>query len=480
VIANVFLGLYRVADGGVTVPGMAQDCTVSDDGLIREFTLREDIQWYGRGSFTAGCTADDVVFAFQRLMSPELESARAKEYYFIKNAEAINTGKIKDLSQLGVEATDKYKLKITLNERRSDLQAMLAAPPAMPCNREYYELTEGQYGLVGDLTGSNGAFYVSRWHYDKWTKNGNFIELKRNPLNAGALGTAPSMVTCNINADACGWFEAGDVQVCRTSDAEKIMRYTGRYGYNTYSTAVWGVIFNTHGVFESSDLRKALAGCVRADFSGDIYTAADRVIPDGIKLGGGGDYRTLAGVPEAEACTESELTARRENALREVQSGRLSGVHILMPEGTSLRQSVGSFIQAWQHEFGIYCMISELPYSEYIAALSSGDFEIALVRLSGGAGGAVSYPAVFSSSSVLNYAGVSSRRLDDLISGVLTAPDDKTAAGYCLEAERLIMDSGWFAPLCFGKEYVFRAQGVENVGYDPFSGTYLFGNAVKK
>ncbi len=479
IIANVFLGLYRTADGGETVPGMARECTVSDDGLVWEFTLREDIHWYGRDNFTVGCTADDFVFAFERLMSPELGSVRAKEYYFIKNAEEINSGKIKDLSQLGVEAEDKYKLKITLNERRTDMREMLAAPPAMPCNREYYELTEGQYGLVGDWVGSNGAFYVSRWHYDKWTKNGNFIELKRSGVNAEALGTAPRMVTYNINADACEWFDAGDVQVCRTADSERIMRYSGRYPYNTYQTAVWGVMFNTRGVFESSDLRIALAGCVRADFDGEIYTAADRIVPDGIKIGGE-DYRALAGRPDAAVFSQSDILARGERAVREVHTGALSGVRILMPEGTSLRQSVGSFIQEWQHDFGIYCMISELPYSEYISALSSGDFDIALVRLSGGNSGAVSYPGTFSSASALNYAGVSSRKLDDIISGALTAPDSASAARYCLEAEQLVMDSGWFAPLCFEKEYVFRAQGVENVGYDPFSGIYLFGGALKK
>ncbi|MCR4779489.1 MAG: hypothetical protein K5876_00185 [Ruminiclostridium sp.] len=479
IIANVFLGLYRVADGGEIVPGLAEECTVSDDGLVWEFRLREDIRWYGTDNFTAPCTADDLVFAFERLMSPELDSGRAKEYYFIKNAEAIHKGRLRDMSQLGVEAVGEYKLKITLNERRSDMKAMLAAAPAMPCNREYYELTEGQYGLVGDWVGSNGAFYVSRWHYDKWTKNGNFIELKRNSLNAEALGTAPRSVTYNINADAGEWFEADDVQVCRTADSDRIMRYSGRYPYNTYSTAVWGVMFNTRGVFESSDLRIALAGCVHADFGGEIYTAADRIVPDGITVNGE-DYRALAGCPDNGVYSRSDIIARGERAMREIKPGALSGVRILMPEGTSLRQSVGSFIQEWQHNFGVYCMISELPYSEYISVLSSGDFDIALVRLSGGSGGAVSYPGTFSSASALNYAGVSSRKLDDILSGALTAPDSAAAARYCLEAEQLVMDNGWFAPLCFEKEYVFRAKGTENVGYDPFSGIYLFGGAVKK
>lgn len=479
IIANVFYGLYRVSDGGEIVPAMAETCAVSEDGLVWQFKLREGIFWYGKDNFAAECTADDFVFAFERLMSPELNSARAKEYYFIKNAEPINKGRLKDLSQLGVEATGKYGLKITLSERRSDMTAMLAAAPAMPCNREYYELTEGQYGLVGDCVGSNGAFYVSRWHYDKWTKNGNFIELKRSGLNAEALNTAPKGVTYNINADAAEWFAAGDVQVCRTADAEKIMKFSGRYEYSTYSTGVWGVIFNTKGVFESRDLRLALGAFVKAEFDGSIYTAADRIVPDGIKVSGG-DYRALAGSPEASPYTQSELIERGEKAMRELPQGSLSGVRLLMPEGTSLRQAAGSFIQEWQRKYGIYCMISELPYSEYISALASGNFDIALYRPGGGSAGAVAYLNAFSSSSAENYAGIADRKLEDILNSAITADSAASAARYCLEAEQLIIDNGLFAPLCFETEYVFRAGGVSGVGYDPFSGIYLFADALKK
>lgn len=479
IIANVFLGLYGTSDGGVTVPRLAEECTVSDDGLEWSFSLREGIYWYGKDNFSAECTADDFVFAFQRLMSPELRSERAKEYYCIKNAEEINTGKIKDPDMLGVKSEGKYSLRITLKEPRSDFRALLAAAPAMPCNREYYELTEGQYGLTGDCVGSNGAFYVSRWHYDKWTKNGNFIELKRNTLNADTLNTAPRGVTYNINADGFTWFTAGDVQVCRTANSEEILKLSGKYGYSTYSTSVWGVLFNTKGTFSSSDLRIALGGYVSGSFDGEIYTSADRIVPDGITVGGA-DYRTLAGTPETASFTGSELTERGERAMRGVKEGSLSGLSILMPEGTGLKQELGLIIQQWQHNFGIYCLISEQPYDSYISALSSGNFDIALVRLGGGGSGALAYLNCFSSGASNNYGNVYSRKLEDILNSAATAENNKSAARYCLEAEQFIIDNGYFAPLCFEKEYVFRANGVSGVGYDPFTGIYLFGSAVKK
>lgn len=477
IISDVFRGLYRVTDGGGTIPAMAESEEISDDGLEWTFRLSEGISWYGSGGFTAECTADDFVFAFQRLMDPALGSDRAKEYYCIKNAEKIHTGQIGDRTQLGVEALGKYELRITLTEPRTDLKELLAAAPAMPCSREFWEHTEGQYGLVGDCVGSNGGFYVSRWHYDKWTKDGNFIELKRNPENADILGTAPRSITYLISADAHDSFTAGDTDVYRTSDPDEIFRLSGKYSERVYSSSVWGVVFNSGGLFSDPDLRIALGGYVSAVFSDDIYTPASGIVPDSA-LVGDKDYRKTSGYPDSASYTETELEERGERAMRALPDGALSGMKLLIPEGTALRQAAGIFIQRWQKAFGINCTVSELPYDEYQSALQNGDFDAALVRIGGS--GVGSYLSAFTSASAVNYGGANSRKLDDIISGALTSGSTDSAARYWLEAEQFILDNGYFAPLCFGSEYIFCKNGTEGIGYDPASGIYIFDNALKK
>ena len=433
IIANVFRGLYRVSDGGVTVPAMAESVNVSEDGLTWTFGLSDNVMWYGKDDFSAECTADDFVFAFQRLLDPALRSVSAKEYYFIKNAKEINTGKLTDLNELGVKALGKYELEITLTEPRTDIKELLAAPPAMPCSRRYYELTEGQYGLVGDCVGSNGAFYVKRWHYDKWVKDGNFIELRRNELNAEALGTAPRAVDFYINTDEYESFLDGKTDICRTSDPDRIFRLSGRYAYDTYPGGVWGVLFNTKGVFENADLRIALGGYVSGEFDGSVYSSADCIIPDGARIGNT-SYRSAAGKPVRVSYSEHELLERGSRAMSGLEAGTMSGTRLLIPEGTALRQSIGSVIQQWQKNFGVYCMTDELSAAEHIAALESGSFEAAMVRLGGNS--AVEYLTCFSSSSSKNYGGVKNRKLEDIINGSLTAGNDTLAAAYCLEAEQ--------------------------------------------
>ena len=477
IVGNVFRGLYRRTDGGNIVPAMAEECLVSDDGLELTFRLSENVKWYGKDDYSAECTADDYVFAFQRLFNPMLRSEHAVDYYCIKNAKEINTGKITDMSELGVKATGKYELRITLTEPRSDIEVLLSAPPAMPCSREFYERTEGQYGLVGDCIGSNGFFYVSRWHYDKWMKDGNFIELRRNELNADTFDTTARGVTLMIDADSYENFLNGTTDYLYTSDDEQIFKLSGRNSSYTYNGGVWGVMFNTRGVFENSDLRIALGGYVRCETDSSIYTSADGIIPPGVCIG---DivYRETAGSPTRTSYSESELLERGTRAVRELRDGSLSGMKLIIPEGTSLRQIIGTVIQQWQKNFGIYCTISEMPYRDYISAVESGKFDAAMVKLSGN--DALSYLMGFSASSSRNFAGVDNRKLDDILSSALTAGNSGSSARYCFEAEQLVLDNFWFAPLCFETGYIFCADGVRGVEYDTSCGGFIFGSALKK
>lgn len=477
IVGNVFRGLYRRTDGGSVVPAMAEECTVSDDGLELTFRLSENVRWYGKDDFSAECTADDFVFAFQRLFNPMLRSEHAAEYYCIKNAKEIHTGMITDMSELGVKAAGKYELKITLTEPRSDIGVLLSAPPSMPCSREFYEQTEGQYGLVGDCIGSNGFFYVSRWHYDKWVKDGNFIELRRNELNAEALDTTARGVTLMINADSCESFLNGITDYLYTSDAEQVFKLSGKYNAYTYNGGVWGVLFNTRGVFESSDLRIALGSCVSSGDDSSIYTSANGIIPQEACIGGIA-YREAVGSPTRISYSESEVLERGTRAMRELEDGSLSGMKLMIPEGTSLRQSIGAVIQQWQKNFGIYCTISEMPYSDYMSAVEGGNFDAAMVKLGGN--DALSYITGFSAVSPRNYAGVDNRKLDDILNSALTAKSSGSAARYCLEAEQLVMDNCWFAPLCFETGYIFCADGVRGVEYDTSCGGFIFGSALKK
>src|SRR5215468_5557353 len=69
-------------DGKTVIPYLAKSWTISEDGRLYIFKLRDDVQFCSGKKFTA----EDVVFSFKRLTSPE-----------IKGPFAWRAGTIKDL-----------------------------------------------------------------------------------------------------------------------------------------------------------------------------------------------------------------------------------------------------------------------------------------------------------------------------------------------------------------------------------------------
>lgn len=69
----VFAGLTRLDENGVPFPDLALTWTVSPDGRLYTFTLRSGLLWQDGASLTA----DDVVFTYELLQSPDLRNAPA-------------------------------------------------------------------------------------------------------------------------------------------------------------------------------------------------------------------------------------------------------------------------------------------------------------------------------------------------------------------------------------------------------------------
>src|SRR5690606_29450122 len=91
--------------------GQASDYTVSDDGLVYTFTIRDDAVW----SDGEPVTAQDFEYAFKRLLDPEMAADYAYLQYPIKNAEAVNTGEM-EADELGIRVIDDKTIEFTLEQ----------------------------------------------------------------------------------------------------------------------------------------------------------------------------------------------------------------------------------------------------------------------------------------------------------------------------------------------------------------------------
>src|SRR5436309_11641548 len=73
-------------DGKTAIPYLAKSWTVTPDGKLYTFKLRDDVTFCSGKKFTA----DDVVFSFKRLVSPELKAPLAWRAGNLKDIRALD------------------------------------------------------------------------------------------------------------------------------------------------------------------------------------------------------------------------------------------------------------------------------------------------------------------------------------------------------------------------------------------------------
>lgn len=115
-MARIYAGLLKQVYNDKTgkfniVPDLAAAMpTISKDGLVYTFQIRPD----ARFSDGTPVTSQDVIWSFERVLSPKTNSPAAYYLGNIKGANDFNSGKIKSFSQVGVKALGPKTVQITL------------------------------------------------------------------------------------------------------------------------------------------------------------------------------------------------------------------------------------------------------------------------------------------------------------------------------------------------------------------------------
>jgi len=139
-------------DGKTPIPYLAKSWTISPDGKLYTFKLRDDVTFCSGRKFTA----EDVVYSFKRLKDPD-----------IKGPYAWRAGNIKEL-----RAPDPYTVEYELAEPFSELLLQLTMFTNVIHNKESVEALGKDYGIKGaDGTGP--------WCFVSWQPRTEIV-LKRH------------------------------------------------------------------------------------------------------------------------------------------------------------------------------------------------------------------------------------------------------------------------------------------------------------
>ncbi|HXL98565.1 MAG TPA: peptide ABC transporter substrate-binding protein [Rhizomicrobium sp.] len=156
IIADMFTGLMTEDAAGNPMPGAALGYTVSADGLVYTFRLREH-NW----SDGVPVTARDYVFSFRRILDPKTAAQYSAILYPIKNAEAVNAGKLPP-EQVGVRAIDDHTLEIAFQVQVPYIAQLLTHFTTFAVPQHVVE-KYGDAWIEPGKAVSNGPYVLKEW-----------------------------------------------------------------------------------------------------------------------------------------------------------------------------------------------------------------------------------------------------------------------------------------------------------------------------
>jgi len=212
IVGDMFIGLTTEGPDGGTIPGAAESWSVSDDGLVYTFTLR-DHNW----SDGTPVTADDFVYSLQRILLPENAAEYASLLYTIQNAEAVNSGEA-GAETLGVRAVDDKILEITLQAPAPFFIDQLTHYTSFPVPQHVVE-EHGNDWIKKDNIVSNGPYVLN-----EWLPNTHVI-LDKNPNFYDADNVQIDQVIFDPNEDRSAVqksFRAGELDIVKDFASDQI------------------------------------------------------------------------------------------------------------------------------------------------------------------------------------------------------------------------------------------------------------------
>ena len=178
VITNLVDGLLENDSYGNLVPALAEDWSVSTDGLTYTYKLRKDAKWYtADGEEYAPVKAQDFVTGI-KYAADNKGQAMDLIQNSIKGLNDYVTGVTNDFTTVGVKALDDYTVEYTLTRPEPYWNSKTTNSILFPVNEEFLKSKDKDFGtltpdsilyngpyLLKDFTSKSSIEYVKNPHY---------------------------------------------------------------------------------------------------------------------------------------------------------------------------------------------------------------------------------------------------------------------------------------------------------------------------
>ncbi|GMA48122.1 peptide ABC transporter substrate-binding protein [Tetragenococcus muriaticus] len=475
---HVFEGLYRIDQDNEVVPAVATDMPeISEDGRTYTIQLRDDANW----SNGDPVTADDFVYAWQRLASPENEA----NYMFLldgtieNGAEIINDGMSPE--ELGVTAINDKELEIQLEKPVPYFTSLMTFPPFFPQNEAFVEEQGREYGNNSEQILSNGAFNMENWDQSsiEWdlTKNPEYYDADKVQLENVHVDVIKEAVT-SFNLFQSGELDQAEIfgeHVKQNEDNpdlqkvpdSKIFYFKMNQQKNDQDT-----------IFANSDVRKAIAYAI------DKESIVDEVLADGSSASYGYIPKDFVKNPETEADFREDagvlMESNEEKAKEHWDKAKEEiGDEITIELLTSDEDDEKKVAEAVQYQLqealpGLTLEVKSVPLNNSIELTSNSEYELAMGRWGPDYQDPMTYLESLRSPNNTNYESEDYNELLDQISNDY-GNDPETRWQAMIEAERILVEEDTaIVPLYQQTRSLLINDNLNGMYYPSFGASTIF------
>ena len=427
IIGDLFSGLVKLNTDLQVIPDLAESWTISSDGRVYTFALRQDVTFHSGRRLTA----EDVKFSLNRACDPSTESDTARTYLSdIQGATAVIDGEADEIT--GVKVLDEYALEITLDEPRSYFLYKLAYNTSFIVDRETIDEIE-------DNPIGTGPFKMIQ--HDE----GQLIILARNENYYRGPVSLEYVVYLIYQGYPIRLYEAGDIdavyidQELRERAEDPSDPLFGNV-QPVHELCTYYVMYDlSRPPFDDMHVREAFTRSIDKERFNEVVYDNKGVIANGLYPPGLPGYN-----PDVHPIEYGPEGARA--ALTASSYGGFEGlpeiVFTTMGEGGDLSIDDALLIQMWEDTLGVTINVEQIDYDSFYDEIYAGNHGQILYL-----GWCADYPdpenfadLIFHTGNELNHGNYSNPELDELLESARVMQDIETRLALYQEIEQTIIN----------------------------------------
>lgn len=455
VIRSLMEGLVADDESSDTAspPGAASSWEHNPELTEWTFHLRPEGKW----SDGTPLTAADFLFAYQRILHPDLAAPYCEMLFFIKNAERFNKGEVKDFKEVGVAAPDDFTLKLTLREPVPFLPLLVRHYTWFPLPRhvvlKHGGMTErGNPWSTAENFIGNGPFTLKEW------KPKEYLEVVKNPLYRDAAKVKLNGLRFIPSADSSvesRAFLAGKLHLTWQLPPRLVDQFRANnpqyLRQEPYFCTDLIRVNTTRPKLDNPKLRQALSLAIDRQSLCDDFVKGNR--PAGTINPDQGDYH-----PEQLTGFDPE---RAKTLLAEAGYPGGAGLPTfkLLVTNSVPRDTTEAIAGMWRKTLGIGVELRPEEFGEYVRAQYKLDYDLALAGWIGDYMDPSTFLTLWMKDNGNNNTGWSSAEYDKLLGEAARQADPAQRLATFKKAERLLMEELPVLPVSYrGRNYLQRPE----------------------